>query len=82
MSESELLFSWWASVEEAVIRGDGAAPAIPKGAPVEVQALAEAAVAEVRFDLDRAQQLLDEIGELQDSWQRVVRLLRLRYYDS
>ena len=78
MSESELLFSWWASVEEAVIRGDGAAPAIPKGAPVEVQALAEAAVAEVRFDLDRAQQLLDGIGELEDSWQRVLRLLQLR----
>jgi len=78
VSDSEALFSWWASVEEAVIRGDGDAPAAPPGSPDEVKNLAEAVIAEVRFDLDRAQQLLDGIGELEDSWQRVVRLLRLR----
>ena len=40
--------------------------------------LAEAAVAEVRLDLDRAQELLDEVDELEDEWQRVAQLLRLR----
>jgi len=78
VSDPGPLFSWWASVEEAVIRGDGDAPAAPPGSPDEVKNLAEAVIAEVRFDLDRAQQLLDGIGELEDSWQRVVQLLRLR----
>ena len=78
MSDPDVLFSWWASVEEAVSAGDGEVPASPSGSPSAVTVLAEAAVAEVRLDLDRAQELLDEVDELEDEWQRVAQLLRLR----
>ncbi|MGE4618300.1 MAG: adenylate/guanylate cyclase domain-containing protein [Planctomycetota bacterium] len=78
MSESDLLISWWAFVEEAVIRGEGDLPDQPSGIPVSVEALAEAAVAEVRLDLDRAEELLTDLVELQDSWLRVAQLLQLR----
>ncbi|MEC9477108.1 MAG: adenylate/guanylate cyclase domain-containing protein [Planctomycetota bacterium] len=78
MSDPDQLFSWWASVEEAVIQGDGAIPVPPSESPAEAAVLAEAAVAEVRLDLDRAHQLLEGVGALSDEWQRIAELLDIR----
>ncbi|MDE0960132.1 MAG: hypothetical protein OSB09_05065 [Planctomycetota bacterium] len=77
MSDSERLSRWWCSVEEAVSRGDGVVHDQDDW-PAEISTLAEVAVAEVRFDLAGAQQLLDGLESLNSPWNHVARLLRLR----
>ena len=79
MSDSGSLSRWWVVVEETAIRSPDEATAVDlPGLPAAVETLSEVAVAEIRFDFSGAQALLDGIGELEQPWDQVARLLRLR----
>ena len=79
MKTADLLARWWIAVEEATIQSDDTTVSVRlEGAPEDASSLADAAVAEVRFDLDGATTALASTGELSTPWDQVARLIELK----
>ena len=60
MTENQELESWWRSIEESVIRGESSPLGLPEGLDPRLVDLAQAAVCEVRMDLDSIPGLLEK----------------------
>ncbi|MAJ28186.1 hypothetical protein CBD41_02040 [bacterium TMED181] len=78
MVDNQELESWWRSIEESVIRGGSSPQGLPEGLDPRLVDLAQAAVCEVRMELDSIPDLLEKASGLEEPWSHVRTLIDLR----
>ena len=76
MSEIQPLQHWWRCIEESVIRGESSPQGLPDAMDPPLVDLAQAAVCEVRMDLDPIADLLKKTVDIREPWDS-ARILRM-----
>ena len=78
MTDSAQLQHWWRCIEESVIRGESSPQGLPSSLDPLLVDLAQAAVCEVRMDLDPIADLLTKTAGLEQPWVSARNLIDLR----
>jgi class 3 adenylate cyclase len=78
MSEIQPLQHWWRCIEESVIRGESSPQGLPDAMDPPLVDLAQAAVCEVRMDLDSIADLLKKTVDIREPWDSARILIDLR----
>lgn len=78
MNDPAQLQHWWRCIEESVIRGESSPQGLPDSMDPLLVDLAQAAVCEVRMDLDPIADLLTKTADLEQPWASARNLIDLR----
>ena len=78
MTDPAQLQHWWRCIEESVIRGESSPQGLPDSMDPLLADLAQAAVCEVRMDLDPIADLLTKTADLEQPWASARNLIDLR----